>query len=150
MRPYAVVALAACLSSKPAMAPKGDKVPRFGSLVSHRKLHPALHRKPAEDDKNSPTKHEHGPTRRQGGKATNTRQMSMLTRRGICTSIPMPNGPMVILGRSIILDKLVAFIVLAEEDLSQSIQTLLSSAIADSQHFKLITASMIGPLEQPY
>ena len=67
----------------------------------------------------------------------------MLTRRRTCISMTMPNGPMVMFGRSIILGEPVAIAILAGEDLSHSIQTLLSSAIADSQHFKLIMASTI-------
>lgn len=45
--------------------PKGNEVPRFGSLVSHRNFHPALHQTPAKDGKNGPIEHGNGPTRRQ-------------------------------------------------------------------------------------
>ena len=72
-----------------------------------------------------------------------------LTRRGTYISMTMPNGPMVMFGRSIVLEKPVALAVLAGEDLSQLIQTLLSSAIANSQHSKSIMTSTTWPSKQP-
>jgi len=72
----------------------------------------------------------------------------MLTR-GTCISMTMPNGPMVMSGRSIVLEKPVALAVLAGEDLSQLIQTLLSSAIADSQYSESIMTSTTWPSKQP-
>ena len=73
----------------------------------------------------------------------------MLTRRGTYISMTMLNGPMVMFGRSIVLEKPVALAVLAGEDLSQLIHTLLSSAIADSQHSKSTITSTTWPSKQP-
>jgi len=66
----------------------------------------------------------------------------MLMRRETCILMMMLNKPMIMFNHFIVLKKSVVLAVLTGKDLSQLIQTLLSSVIADLQHFRLIITSM--------